>query len=130
MKRLLIKIFNLSDLEAVIYRAIKKQQADDDKKAAHEKDRLENLHRQELALLQQEYEARLKLKDKEIDRWREREKEMHDREYAANMQIKVNFEVAASIMKETGEITKNVGRFQALYDKVSIHNENVKKIGA
>jgi hypothetical protein len=133
MKRLLIKIFRLDQIEVTIYRAIKKQEQYDAEQFSKDKIRMREIHTQEINLLKQELHAKIHFLEDKILEWEARRKSMEDREYKAKVQIKTNFNVAQQIASQTQAASltflSEIKSLQGIFDEASEHNEKIKKIG-
>lgn len=128
MKRFLIKLFRLKYLEDVIYKAMQKQQDEDDRKYNKILINVRDLYEDKLILLAQEKDAKIRMLESEIRTWEDRERAIEKREYKAAMQISINHEIASTIVKETSEIVSNAGRLQGAYDKAEIQHEKIKEL--
>ncbi len=124
MKRFLINLFGLKELKDVIYRAMQEQKKEDDKEHQKKLNRIDELYNQQLALQRQSHEAKVRMLENKICTWEAKEKSLLDREHKADMQIKINLEIATGIVEEAKAISENVGKFQMLYDKAEIIHKN------
>ena len=127
MKRTLIKLFRLKHLDDVIYRAMESQKEVDQVQYRKQIAKTEELKDQQIMLLKQAYEAKIRMLEIELLEWEARERKLTDREYKSDMQIAVNYEIATEIIQEAKTISKNLGKFQGLYDRTKIIHEKKHK---
>lgn len=123
IKKLAIRIFQLSDLSNLLLKSKEKQKEIDDKywKEILKEivDRLNREHQLEL----QEKDAHIAMLNQHIDTYKQREKEIDQKEFNARKQVKQNYAVAinmSSVIQEFGDnINRMYGKMQGIKESVT-----------
>lgn len=130
MKKLIIKLFGLHDIEDIIYRTVRKEQI----KAERETN--ERLHQQNISLTRkhnlelQAKDAEIRLLSQKMLQMEQKEKEIEALEYKAKKQIKANISVASEISMLISSFVLSVNKVTAEIDGAKdIAERHQKKIG-
>jgi galactokinase/mevalonate kinase-like predicted kinase len=118
------------DMKKIITDAMQEQKRIDDKEKSDALNRLDEKHTDALSLQRQIYEAKVYQLESLLSDWKKKEKFIDDKEYKANMQIAINYEIAGKLINEAKTISGSIGKFQGLYDQTKlIHDAKIKEIG-
>lgn len=123
IKTWVIKIFKLEDISELLLKSKQKQKALDNRYWKEILDENINRLNREHALELQEKDAQISMLDQHIDTYKQREKEVDQKEFNARKQVKQNYAVAinmSSVIQEFGEnINKMFGKMQGIKDSVT-----------
>ncbi len=123
IKTWVIKIFKLEDISELLLKSKQKQKALDNRYWKEILDENINRLNREHALELQEKDAQISMLNQHIDTYKQREKEVDQKEFNARKQVKQNYAVAinmSSVIQEFGEnINKMFGKMQGIKDSVT-----------
>ena len=131
IKRLAIWLFKLNDIFDVLVKAKQKQKADDDK--YYKEIIAENTRRSnwEHGLELQEKDSTIALLEQHIQSYKDKEKEVYQREYNAKKQIKINYSIAQGIVskvKEYCQVTEKInGELMGLKDQAETSRKRIEE---
>lgn len=131
IQKLAIKIFKLNDIRSLLFNSKQKQKELDEKywkEILQEKiDRINRDHQLEL----QEKDAYISMLNQHIDSYKQREKEVDQKEFSARQQIKQNYSVALNIVSEMKDFTDSVnrmyGKMLGIQDTVVKHKSRIEE---
>lgn len=131
IQKLAIKIFKLNDIRSLLFNSKQKQKELDEKywkEILQEKiDRLNRDHQLEL----QEKDAHISMLNQHIDSYKQREKEVDQKEFSARQQIKQNYSVALNIVSEMKDFNDSVnrmyGKMLGIQDTVVKHKSRIEE---
>ena len=131
IQKLAIRIFQLQDIKNLLLNSKQKQKELDEKywkEILQEKiDRLNRDHQLEL----QEKDAQISMLNQHIDSYKQREKEVDQKEFSARQQIKQNYSVALNIVSEMKDFTDSVnrmyGKMLGIQDTVVKHKSRIEE---
>lgn len=131
IQKLAIRIFQLQDIKNLLLNSKQKQKELDEKywkEILQEKiDRLNRDHQLEL----QEKDAQICMLNQHIDSYKQREKEVDQKEFSARQQIKQNYSVALNIVSEMKDFNDSVnrmyGKMLGIQDTVVKHKSRIEE---
>lgn len=131
IQKLAIRIFQLQDIKNLLLNSKQKQKDLDEKywkEILQEKiDRLNRDHQLEL----QEKDAQISMLNQHIDSYKQREKEVDQKEFSARQQIKQNYSVALNIVSEMKDFNDSVnrmyGKMLGIQDTVVKHKSRIEE---
>lgn len=131
IQKLAIRVFRLQDIKNLLLNSKQKQKDLDEKywkEILQEKiDRLNRDHQLEL----QEKDAQISMLNQHIDSYKQREKEVDQKEFSARQQIKQNYSVALNIVSEMKDFTDSVnrmyGKMLGIQDTVVKHKSRIEE---
>jgi len=117
MKRFIIWLFRLNNLQSLYIAERQRQRRWDEKEYLEKIANVEEKYEKEISLIQQSYEADKAMMIFELNKFKKREKELYDREYNVKIANKKNLNMAAQLsdhifnianyfQKEAGEVKK------------------------
>lgn len=131
IQKLAIRVFRLQDIKNLLLNSKQKQKDLDEKywkEILQEKiDRLNRDHQLEL----QEKDAHISMLNQHIDSYKQREKEVDQKEFSARQQIKQNYSVALNIVSEMKDFNDSVnrmyGKMLGIQDTVVKHKSRIEE---
>lgn len=131
IQKLAIRVFRLQDIKNLILNSKQKQKDLDEKywkEILQEKiDRLNRDHQLEL----QEKDAQISMLNQHIDTYKQREKEIDQKEFNARKQVKQNYAVALNIVSEMKDFNDSVnrmyGKMLGIQDTVVKHKSRIEE---
>lgn len=131
IQKLAIKIFKLNDIRSLLFNSKQKQKELDEKywkEILQEKiDRINRDHQLEL----QEKDAYISMLNQHIDSYKQREKEVNQKEFLSKQQIKQNYSVALNIVSEMKDFNDSVnrmyGKMLGIQDTVVKHKSRIEE---
>lgn len=131
IQKLAIRVFRLQDIKNLLLNSKQKQKDLDEKywkEILQEKiDRLNRDHQLEL----QEKDAQISMLNQHIDSYKQREKEVDQKEFSARQQIKQNYSVALNIVSEMKDFNDSVnrmyGKMLGIQDTVVKHKSRIEE---
>lgn len=131
IQKLAIRVFRLQDIKNLLLNSKQKQKDLDEKywkEISQEKiDRLNRDHQLEL----QEKDAQISMLNQHIDSYKQREKEVDQKEFSARQQIKQNYSVALNIVSEMKDFNDSVnrmyGKMLGIQDTVVKHKSRIEE---
>lgn len=131
IQKLAIRVFRLQDIKNLLLNSKQKQKELDEKywkEILQEKiDRLNRDHQLEL----QEKDAQISMLNQHIDSYKQREKEVDQKEFSARQQIKQNYSVALNIVSEMKDFNDSVnrmyGKMLGIQDTVVKHKSRIEE---
>lgn len=131
IQKLAIRVFRLQDMKNLLLNSKQKQKDLDEKywkEILQEKiDRLNRDHQLEL----QEKDAQISMLNQHIDSYKQREKEVDQKEFSARQQIKQNYSVALNIVSEMKDFNDSVnrmyGKMLGIQDTVVKHKSRIEE---
>ena len=133
MKKLLIKIFGLHDIQGLLQDAREKQKAHDDKLYVCKLKDLEEKYKLELDYKEQSHGAELVVLNAELEKMRKRESQLNRLESRLKNQIKRNVSIAtmahSHIFNVANFLNKEAAEIHGLLDQVEKEQKKVTSSG-
>jgi hypothetical protein len=129
MKRLIIKIFGLTDISDLIYDAVISAEKKAEKEKKILRNELEKFFNRKLELTESAYKTEIRLLERRISEYEKAEKYVNELEFKSKKQIQENFRVAAELSAAIKGFTLSVnsifGEVMGISDKVSRHKKTI-----
>ena len=129
MKKLIIKIFRLKNIQGLLQQAREKQKAHDEKLYAHKVKDLKEKYGLKLAYTEQSHAAELTILNAELEKMRKRESQLNKIEFRLKNQIKRNVSIAtmahSHIFAVASFLNKEAAEIHGLLDQVEKEQRKV-----
>jgi hypothetical protein len=131
MKKLIIKIFGLTDIRQFLEDARNEEQKRANKEKKQALNDLEIYYKRQLELAEQSRYTEVKMLEKRLEQYAKTERDVLELEHKSKMQIKENFRVATELSQTIKNFTLSVnsifGDIMGISDTVTKHQKKLQE---